>query len=359
MSDQTPTTSRADGNKAARRTRRQLLVGGTGAMAAALTAEAFIRPTAAMAAAADELFTYNGTPAAGTLVASVAAESATDQFGNSYLSGETAYAPVGGGFIACQNNGGAVTFYTAASEAGPWAALPQLTAQAVASGSGILEFGAGVGPGIAVVGPTGDMTGGKDQKNIQQALGAFLSVVLLPGTFYLGKPVTMTSQNQVLSGCGLSTILQEPTSGSFSGSALIMPSASSQRVTNLQFSTKAASFIDFANAFMFYFECDHITGTAGPVPPTFSPGESAPIPFPRPEPDSKQSSQEHLDYDRHHRCERLHLGQLVTCGERRDVGKTHRTRHQYHGCRTGIRRCYPIRELVLRQYAGHDRCQYR
>ena len=44
MTDQITTTGPARGSTAARRTRRQLLAGGTGALAAVLTAEALARP---------------------------------------------------------------------------------------------------------------------------------------------------------------------------------------------------------------------------------------------------------------------------------------------------------------------------
>jgi hypothetical protein len=47
MTDQITTTDPARGSAAARRTRRQLLVGGTGALAAVLTAEALARPAPA------------------------------------------------------------------------------------------------------------------------------------------------------------------------------------------------------------------------------------------------------------------------------------------------------------------------
>ena len=44
MTDQTSTTDPPTGSPAGRRTRRQLLAGGTGALAAVLTAEALARP---------------------------------------------------------------------------------------------------------------------------------------------------------------------------------------------------------------------------------------------------------------------------------------------------------------------------
>jgi len=68
-------------------------------------------------------FFYSGTPAAGNLIASIATAAGTDVSGNAYLAGITSYRNVGGTFIAANQNpttGGAVTIYSAASEAGPW-----------------------------------------------------------------------------------------------------------------------------------------------------------------------------------------------------------------------------------------------
>lgn len=62
---------------------------------------------------------YSGPPAAGNLVASVAAAAGTDVFGNAYLGGVSAYSQAAT-FAACQLLGGIVTFYTAGSQAGPW-----------------------------------------------------------------------------------------------------------------------------------------------------------------------------------------------------------------------------------------------
>jgi hypothetical protein len=41
------------------------------------------------------LFVYSGTPAFGNLIFSIAAVAGTDQFGNSYLAGETSYSTSG------------------------------------------------------------------------------------------------------------------------------------------------------------------------------------------------------------------------------------------------------------------------
>ena len=73
---------------------------------------------------------YNGSPALGNLVASVAANGATDPFGNAYLMGVTSYQPVGAPKFASQLLNGAVFFYSAASVAGPWSILGTVSADA-------------------------------------------------------------------------------------------------------------------------------------------------------------------------------------------------------------------------------------
>lgn len=76
----------------------------------------------------DGVFVYNGTPAAGNLVASTAAKAGTDQFGNAFLSGDTVYDPLA--FIALQLGGAgtqrAITWSNAPSQAGPYAAVSSI-----------------------------------------------------------------------------------------------------------------------------------------------------------------------------------------------------------------------------------------
>jgi len=68
------------------------------------------------------MFSYEPSPGAGNLVSSAGAVSAgTDQYGNAYLDGQVTYSSNAGLFwSALQNNGGELTWYEAASEAGPW-----------------------------------------------------------------------------------------------------------------------------------------------------------------------------------------------------------------------------------------------
>jgi len=112
------------------------------------------------------VFDYNPTPALNNLVASEAAANGTDPYGNAYLQGQTTYLQTGPtSFVALQNNGAQITFYTASSAAGPWTA--QYVIQSDASGnvtitaSGTLELNpAGV---ASVTGPTviGDTPGSR------------------------------------------------------------------------------------------------------------------------------------------------------------------------------------------------------
>jgi hypothetical protein len=60
MTDQATTTGQTSRNSGSRRTRRQLLVGGTGALAAAVTAETVARPTPASAANGDSVILGQG-----------------------------------------------------------------------------------------------------------------------------------------------------------------------------------------------------------------------------------------------------------------------------------------------------------
>jgi hypothetical protein len=64
---------------------------------------------------------YSGTPAAGNLIASIAAAAGTDSFGNAYLGQVASYQPASG--VACQMAGTVIQFYTGpVSGAGPWTA---------------------------------------------------------------------------------------------------------------------------------------------------------------------------------------------------------------------------------------------
>lgn len=68
------------------------------------------------------VFIYDGTPAAGNLIASAAESFGTDVSGNEYLPGFTSYEQSSPSlWLACQSFASGVVFYQAASYAGPWA----------------------------------------------------------------------------------------------------------------------------------------------------------------------------------------------------------------------------------------------
>ena len=67
------------------------------------------------------VFVYSGAPAAGNLVATIAAANGTDAYGNAYVAGETSYKASTD--VAIQNSGAIISFLTepgGANGAGPW-----------------------------------------------------------------------------------------------------------------------------------------------------------------------------------------------------------------------------------------------
>src|SRR5215472_15004213 len=86
------------------------------------------------------LFVYSGPPAFGNLIYSDASAAGFDIKGNAVLAGATSYRTTGSPLIAVNTNAAAgpgISFFTAASEAGPWTALTQF----VSDVNGNLTFG--------------------------------------------------------------------------------------------------------------------------------------------------------------------------------------------------------------------------
>ena len=165
------------------------------------------------------LFVYNGAPAFGNLVASIAAQPGTDIFGNAYLAGFASYQPP----IQAALNAAALAWSGGVSNA-------SIT---YASGSGNLVlttlspavvsvFGGGLSSqglitashGLSASGqvtfnssetwlpPSGDNTGATDSAAIAAALAAFTDVNLLPGVFYTNRPIVMQANGSELHGSG-------------------------------------------------------------------------------------------------------------------------------------------------------------
>lgn len=68
-------------------------------------------------------FFYSGTPASGNLIQSLTHTAGTDTFGNAYLAGTSTYTDIGGTFFAINMFGIELSFYTAATTAGPYSRL--------------------------------------------------------------------------------------------------------------------------------------------------------------------------------------------------------------------------------------------
>jgi hypothetical protein len=80
---------------------------------------------------------YDGAPALGNLVETTGQTGVgTDQYGNATLAGATTYINSGAGFFATSLNGGGVSFWFAATAAGPYS----LTAQLFVSSTGFLNI---------------------------------------------------------------------------------------------------------------------------------------------------------------------------------------------------------------------------
>lgn len=79
-------------------------------------------PQIVAAGTGSEYLAYNGTPAAGNLVASVAAQATTDAHGNAVLQGITTYSTtvLSGKATAMAVDGGTVAWYYASTQAGPY-----------------------------------------------------------------------------------------------------------------------------------------------------------------------------------------------------------------------------------------------
>jgi hypothetical protein len=73
------------------------------------------------------LFVYSGVPAAGNLIYSITAANGKDLFGNATLAGAVSYTTVASGVQAVQVNAGVILWYHAATEAGPYTNIAEIS----------------------------------------------------------------------------------------------------------------------------------------------------------------------------------------------------------------------------------------
>ena len=176
---------------------------------------------------------YSGTPAAGNLVYSQSPAGGTDPHGNVYLAGAVTYLP-GSPVFAQRLDGSFIEYLSAATEAGPWTVDALITGNSAAIDISARTFGVGTGgPLTAWYMPSGDTTGTGDSATISFLLGAGIAVTLVPGTYYLGAPLSLPSgavlagaKGNTLSLTGYGSILAAGTS--FAGASLISLPAGSE-----------------------------------------------------------------------------------------------------------------------------------
>jgi hypothetical protein len=81
------------------------------------------------------LLVYQGAPASGNLIASIAGLQSTDKYGNAYLSGIVSYQTGGPGLFATQHSVAGVAWWTATTQAGPWTQTGTQLFAVIANGS--------------------------------------------------------------------------------------------------------------------------------------------------------------------------------------------------------------------------------
>jgi hypothetical protein len=150
----------------------------------------------------NELLVYDGTPAAGNLVYSIALVNSTDLQGNAILGGGAAsYLAAAGTSYATLQTAGGFEFYTGPADGtGPWTETVQLTQVTPgelslfsAQPNSFTELVIGNASGqITYILPSGDNTGLTDWANITNALGIGKVVYLMPGIYYTLYPLVVS-----------------------------------------------------------------------------------------------------------------------------------------------------------------------
>jgi hypothetical protein len=88
-------------------------------------------------------FIYTPSPGAGNLWASITtAATSADDFGNATVAGVAQYAQIGGTWFAVALEGALVTWFSAASQAGPYTAIGDLEATTLSGGTLLINFAA-------------------------------------------------------------------------------------------------------------------------------------------------------------------------------------------------------------------------
>lgn len=201
----------------------------------------------------DGLFVYNGTPAAGSLIASITSANGTDQFGNATIGGVTTYFEQSPTHWFAQSLTGDETLYQfASSAAGPYSLV-------FSSSPGFLTFAGQQGPFLGLGGnaqsllfgnttfmlaPSGDTSGATDLANLNSIVSlGNTAIILMPGTFYLNGQFTAASID--LSGFDMQTIVRPNTTGTPYTGALLA-AGNNGTIRNLQIANSGGDAITVA-----------------------------------------------------------------------------------------------------------------
>jgi hypothetical protein len=169
------------------------------------------------------LFEYSPTPGFGNLVYSVAPQTGTDPYGNAYRAGGTSYTQSGGTFFACSVQGAQITFYSAATAAGPWSIDSGLSSDAagdliatVLSAQGLAAAAVTVGSGWVNTVLPGTSVGPGATLETWNTLGGGLGIANLSSTHgrYRMNPMGDVEIDIVLTATGAGG----PASGTFTNS---------------------------------------------------------------------------------------------------------------------------------------------
>jgi hypothetical protein len=204
---------------------------------------------------ADGLFVYNGSPAHGNLIVSIAPGPGTDLYGNKYpagvgimtgptgadllslITGDPAETAYGQAYAAITGTGGTRQAILQAQSATLGHALAELqllsgsadgtvAASSFLTGALLLQPGSlrlAQHPGVesAILSPTGDTTGAGDWTMLNSELNSG-SVIMLPGAWYLVQPLEW--EGTELAGLGYGTTVQPGSSwATAAGAGLLMP----------------------------------------------------------------------------------------------------------------------------------------
>ena len=186
--------------------------------------------------ASDGLFVYDGTPAAGSLIGSIAATAGTDDFGNSYPAGIASYNDADTFYALLANTVGTAIQLIFQNIANPFEQAPFVEASGSGSAGATLEINSGSGDGAGAAGIfCQDATAaGRANGSVTIVSGGLSGQALLSDNTFQG-PLSLPLPNQTTSNNTIST-----TAGSLSTADRDSINGLVNAVNNLQTNLQAS-----------------------------------------------------------------------------------------------------------------------